>query len=65
MRYIFSRITINSYDLMDSADIVVTFGSTIGIEANFYEAVYSDDGHAMYEDTGHVIGPGLMKSSSR
>lgn len=49
--------TINSYDLMDSADIVVTFGSTIGIEANFYGKPSILMGHAMYEDTGACYRP--------
>jgi len=44
--------TINSYDLIDSADVVVTFGSTVGIEANFYGKPSIMLGHALYEDTG-------------
>jgi hypothetical protein len=44
--------TINSYDLIDSTDVVVTFGSTVGIEANFYGKPSILLGHALYEDLG-------------
>lgn len=49
--------TINSYDLIDSADVVVTFGSTVGIEANFYGKPSIMMGHAIYEDTGACYTP--------
>lgn len=48
---------INSYDLIDSADVVVTFGSTVGIEANFYGKPSILLGHAVYEDTGACYRP--------
>lgn len=48
---------INSYDLIDSADIVVTFGSTVGIEANFYGKPSVLLGHAVYEGTGACYRP--------
>lgn len=48
---------INSYNLIDSADVVVTFGSTVGIEANFYGKPSILLGHAVYEDTGACYRP--------
>jgi len=42
--------TINSYDLMDAADCVITFGSTMGVEAAFYEKASILAGHSLYED---------------
>ena len=48
---------INSYDLIDFADVVVTFGSTVGIEANFYGKPSILLGHAVYEDTGACYRP--------
>lgn len=49
--------TINSYDLIDSADVVVTFGSTVGIEANYYGKPSIMLGHALYEDSGACYTP--------
>ncbi|MBA7568034.1 hypothetical protein ES708_09753 [subsurface metagenome] len=48
---------VNSYDLIDSADVVVVFDSTVGIEANFYGKPSILLGHAVYEDTGACYRP--------
>lgn len=49
--------TINSYALLESADIVITFGSTLGIEAVYYGRPSILLGPAMYEDTGSCYRP--------
>lgn len=41
---------VDSYKLLDMADIVITFGSTIGIEANFYGKPSILLGRSLYED---------------
>jgi len=41
---------INSYDLMSLADLVITYGSTMGVEAAFYNKISVLAGHALYED---------------
>jgi len=45
---------INSYNLLDISDIVVSFGSTVGIEATYYDKPSILWGSAYYEDTGGV-----------
>jgi hypothetical protein len=41
---------VDSYKLIDIADVVVTFGSTIGVEANFYGKPSILLGRALYEE---------------
>jgi hypothetical protein len=48
---------VNSYALLESADVVITFGSTIGIEAVYYGRPSILLGPAMYEDTGSCYRP--------
>ena len=48
---------LNSYLLLDMVDTVVTFGSTIGIEAAYYGKKSILLGRAMYENTGSVYTP--------
>ena len=43
---------INSYNLLDISDIVISFGSTVGIEATYYDKPSILWGSAYYEDTG-------------
>ena len=45
---------INSYNLLDISDIVISFGSTVGIEATYYDKPSILWGSAYYEDTGGV-----------
>ena len=48
---------INSYALLESSDIVLTFGSTIGVEACYYGKPSILMGRSYYEDTGAVYKP--------
>jgi hypothetical protein len=48
---------VNSYNLIDIADVVITFGSTIGIEANFYGKPSILLGRSLYEDLGACYQP--------
>jgi hypothetical protein len=48
---------VNSYALLESADVVITFGSTIGIEAVYYGRPSILLGPAMYEDAGSCYRP--------
>jgi hypothetical protein len=41
---------VNSYELLDLADVVITFGSTIGVEAAFYGKISILAGRSLYED---------------
>ena len=45
---------VNSYKLLEKSDLVISFGSTIGIEATFYNKPSILWGVAYYEDTGGV-----------
>jgi hypothetical protein len=45
---------INSYKLLDESDVVLSFGSTIGIEATYYGKPSILWGRAFYEDTGGI-----------
>lgn len=49
--------TVSSYALIDAADVVVTFGSTVGIEACHARKPSILMGRAMYEDLGVCIRP--------
>ncbi len=49
--------SISSYALMESAAKIVTFGSTIGIEAAYYGKPSILLGRAVYEDSGAVYRP--------
>jgi Capsule polysaccharide biosynthesis protein len=48
---------IDSYALMDNCDLVLTYGSTMGVEALFANKPSILMGHAIYEDWGGVIKP--------
>lgn len=48
---------INSYKLIENSDIVITFGSTVGVEATYYGKPSILLGVAYYEDTGSVYNP--------
>jgi hypothetical protein len=48
---------VNSYALLESADVVISFGSTIGIEAVYYGRPSILLGPAIYEDTGACYRP--------
>lgn len=41
---------VNSYELMENADLVITFGSTLGVEATFWGKPSILAGRALYED---------------
>ncbi len=45
---------VNSYKLLEKSDLIMSFGSTIGIEATFYNKPSILWGVAYYEDTGGV-----------
>jgi len=44
----------NSYKLLENSDIIISFGSTIGIEATYYGKASILWGAAFYEDSGGV-----------
>jgi hypothetical protein len=44
--------SIKSYDLMDAADCVITFGSTMGVESAFHKKSSILLGNSLYEDLG-------------
>ncbi len=48
---------VSSYALIDSCDITITFGSTIGIEALYRNKPSILMGRALYEDLGGIILP--------
>jgi len=48
---------IDTYALMDHADLVITFGSTMGIEANFWGKPSLLLGRATYENLGSTFTP--------
>lgn len=48
---------VDSYSLLDNADLVITFGSTIGIEATFWNKPSIQLGMAFYNDTDSVYIP--------
>ena len=45
---------VNSYNLIDESDVILSFGSQIGVEATYYEKPSICMGSAFYEDTGAV-----------
>jgi hypothetical protein len=49
--------SISTYDLIDACDLVLTFGSTVGIEAVYRGKPSILMGKALYEDLGCVITP--------
>lgn len=49
--------TVNSYNLLEIADVVITFGSTMGVEANFYGKPSISLGRSVYEDLGVCYRP--------
>lgn len=60
---------VNTYDLIRKSDLVITFGSTVGIEAAYLNKPSILLGRAFYEDLGACIRPenhdelvGLLKS---
>jgi len=48
---------VNSYDIVMASDVVLTFGSTIGIEAAYYGKPSILLGRAIYEDLGSCYVP--------
>jgi len=48
---------INSYKFIENSDIIISFGSTIGVEATYYGKPSILLGVAYYEDTGSVYNP--------
>jgi hypothetical protein len=51
-QFILPNSNISSYDLLDAADLVLTFGSTIGIESAWNNKPTLLFGRASYEDAG-------------
>ena len=49
--------SISTYDLIDACDLIITFGSTVGIEAVYRGRPSILMGKALYEDLGCVIRP--------
>ena len=49
--------SVSTYSLINACDIVITFGSTVGIEAVYQEKPSILLGRAVYEDLGAVIKP--------
>jgi hypothetical protein len=45
---------ISTYSLLDAADLIITFGSTVGVEATYWGKPSILAGHAMYEDLDSV-----------
>ena len=52
---------INSYKLLEISDVVLSFGSTVGIEATYYKKPSILWGAAYYEDTGGVYEVGSLE----
>lgn len=52
-----SESPISTYALLDACDVVITFGSTVGIEAVYRKKPSILMGRALYEDLGGVILP--------
>lgn len=48
---------ISTYSLIDACDVVITFGSTVGIEAVYQKKPSILLGRAVYEDLGSIIKP--------
>lgn len=48
---------VNSYDILDQADVIITFGSTIGVEAAYVNKPSILLGRALYEDLNATINP--------
>jgi hypothetical protein len=48
---------VHSYSLVDASDVVITYGSTVGIEASYAGKVSILMGRAVYEDLDVVIKP--------
>jgi hypothetical protein len=57
--------TIDTYALMDAVDLVVTFGSTMGIEALFWNKPSLLLGRAFYESLEGIIQPGNHEEAIR
>ncbi len=55
--YIAPSNPVDSYSLLDSADVVVTYGSTIGIEAAYWGKPSVLLGPSSYRDTSSVFSP--------
>lgn len=49
--------TVSTYELIDSADLIVTFGSTVGIEATFWDKPSILLGDSFYKDLGVTYNP--------
>ena len=52
-----SNDEVDSYELCEAADVVVTFGSTMGVEAAYYGKASVIVGRAWYEDLGCMYKP--------
>ncbi|KGF72810.1 hypothetical protein DO97_04915 [Neosynechococcus sphagnicola sy1] len=52
-----AKSIVSTYALIDACDLVITFGSTVGIEAVYRNKPSILMGRAMYEDLGGVIKP--------
>ncbi len=52
--------SISSYELIDSADLIITFGSTIGIEATYWGKPSVLIGEAFYKDLGSTYNPATI-----
>jgi hypothetical protein len=57
LEYIGSRSPLSSYELMERSDLVLTFGSTIGIDAVYFGKPSILMGTSFYEDLGAQIRP--------
>lgn len=55
--HILPEDNLNSYSLIDAADKVVSFGSTVGVEASYYGKPSILLGRSIYEDSGAVYVP--------
>lgn len=57
--------TISSYALIDSSDVIVTFGSTVGIEATFWNKPSILLGDSFYKDLGSTYNPRTQDELSK
>ena len=56
--------TISSYQLIDCSSLVVTFGSTVGVEATFWDKPSILLGDSFYKDLGATYNPGTKEELS-
>ena len=57
LEIISAKSPVSTYTLIDNCDLVITFGSTVGIEAVYRNKPSILMGRAIYEDLGGIISP--------